>query len=185
MNHDEILKLTQEYGGRWAVCHAERILANIAAIAEGDSYDAETVWIAAHLHDWGGYAKWAQPGVDHLIRSMQVVPDFLAERSCPPDLAKAIMECIEFHHGGPSGRSIESVLFTDADALDLLGAVGFARVFAMNYRNLEGGVVALKRYRDMSDAAITLPSTRRIAKPRIDELNAILASFESQTAGIY
>jgi len=92
---------------------------------------------------------------------------------------------VEFHHGGPAGRSIESVLFTDADALDLLGAVGFARVFAMNYRDLKGGVAALKRYRDMSDAAITLPAARRIAQPRIEELNRMIAAFETETGGIY
>jgi uncharacterized protein len=185
MDHHTIERLTREYGGDWAIFHAQRILANIAAIADGKAYDEEVVWVAAHVHDWGGYAKWAQPGVDHLVRSMQVVPGFLAEHSCQQEMAKAVMECVEFHHGGPAGRSIESVLFTDADALDLLGAVGFARVLAMNYRDLKGGVAALKRYRDMSDAAITLPAARRIAQPRIEELNRMIAAFETETGGIY
>lgn len=95
------------------------------------------------------------------------------------------MECIRFHHGGPAQRSFESLLFTDADALDLLGTVGVLRVFSMNFRDLRAAVTAAKRYRNMSDRAITLPATRKIADERLAELDQILARFEEQTGGVY
>jgi uncharacterized protein len=185
MDHDEILRLTGKCGGAWALCHAQRILATISRIAEQQSYDVEAIWIAAHLHDWGGYARWAVAGVDHAVRSVQVVREFLAARACPVDLAGRVLECIEFHHGGPPHRRFESTLFTDADALDLLGTVGVFRIIAMNGRDLRAGIAAIRRYRETSDRAITLPASRQIAKERLEETDRLLAKFEEETGGVY
>jgi len=102
-----------------------------------------------------------------------------------PAGADAGGEYVEFHHGGPAGRSPESVAFTDADALDLLGTVGVLRVFSMNHRDLRAAVAAVRRYRDISDRAITLPASRKIADERIRELESLLARFEEQTGGTY
>jgi hypothetical protein len=63
--------------------------------------------------------------------------------------------------------------------------VGFARVFAMNHRDLRKGVASLRRHRDASDKAITLASSRRIAEPRMQELDRLLQSFEQETGGVY
>lgn len=185
MNHDEITNLTREYGGEWAIRHAERIINTVAALSDGAAYDHEAVWVAAHLHDWGGYPQWMKAGVDHAARSKRVAEDFLTERDCPPELTQKILDCIEFHHGGPADRCVESVLFTDADALDLLGTVGVLRVFSMNYRDLRAAVAAVKRYRDISDKAITLENSRKIAQARLQETDHLLARFEEQTGGVY
>lgn len=185
MNQEEIVNLTAQYGGQWAICHAQRILNTIAVISEGAACDSQVLWLAAHLHDWGGYPKWAVSGVDHAVRSAEVARSFLAERSCPQELARRVVECIEYHHGGPKERSIESILFTDADALDLLGTVGVLRVFAMNYRDLRSAVTAARRYRDISDRAITLPASRRLAISRLAETDRLLKDFEDQTDGVY
>lgn len=80
MDHTEITNLTQQFGGQWAIAHAQRILNNIAIIAEGKPYDLEAAWVAAYLHDWGGYPAWAVAGVDHALRSHQVAEQFLHER---------------------------------------------------------------------------------------------------------
>lgn len=169
MNHDEIIALTKEYGGGWAINHARRLLHLISLIDEGLEYDKEAVWLAAYLHDWGGYPKWALPEVEHFERSAEVAREFLAERGCEPELARLVVECIANHHGGDPDRSIESKLFTDADALDLLGACGVLRVFSMtaNARNLEAGLAAAKKYRDLSASIISLDRSRGIAEPRI------------------
>jgi HD superfamily phosphodiesterase len=117
VDRNEIVRLTEEYGGPWGLNHTRRLLRLIAIIGEGQSYDADVMWVAAHLHDWGGYAKWAQAGVDHALRSRQVAGTFLAERDYLPDEAQLILECIEFHHADNSVRSLEA-RFDDADALD-------------------------------------------------------------------
>ena len=100
LDHDEIARLTEEYGGAWGINHTRRLLALIDVIGAGQSYDAEAVWLAAHLHDWGAYKPWAQAGVDHAVRSREVAEQFLAERGCPPALAERVLECIALHHSG-------------------------------------------------------------------------------------
>lgn len=184
LDHKEIVQLTQEYGGDWGTNHTKRLLHLIPILADGREYNEEAVWLAAHLHDWGGYAQFAKPGVEHYDRSVQVVRDFLTERDCPEDLKALVLECIQFHHGGDPNRIIESRLFTDADALDLLGVCGFARCFAMVPRNLEGGLAAVKKYRDWSIKAISTDKGRELAEVRIKETEDLLKKFDGETFGL-
>lgn len=185
MQIEDIIQLTQEYGGDWAINHARRLLHMTRTLAQGQPYDEKVVELAAYLHDWGGYARWAEPGVDHVVRSVQVVGPFLEEHGFPAGQRAAVMECIERHHGGPAERRFESRLFTDADALDLLGLLGAARVFAMNPRNLRAGYEAVKMWRDKSIAALSLPQSRGIAERRLAETNAFLATFEEEAYGMF
>jgi HD superfamily phosphodiesterase len=67
-DRDEIVRLTEEYGGQWGINHTRRLLQLIAIIGEGLQYDQDVVWLAAHLHDWGAYGPWVQAGVDHAVR---------------------------------------------------------------------------------------------------------------------
>ena len=60
MDNDEIQRRTEEYGGEWGINHTRRILHLVSLIGEGRAHDSESVWLAAHLHDWGGYPKWAR-----------------------------------------------------------------------------------------------------------------------------
>lgn len=184
MNHEEISKLTLEYGAEWGVNHSERLIRLVSIIGEGIEYNREAIWLTAYLHDWGAYQPWIKPGMQHYDRSEEVAREFLTERGCPMDLMELVLECIKCHHGGNPNRSIESRLFTDADALDLLGIVGAARIFAMNPRNLQAGFDALKRYRDMSIKAISLDKTHEIAKKRIEETEQFIRAFEEETFGI-
>lgn len=185
MTHEELERLTHEYGGDWAINHAKRILHLVSLLGEGTDYDHEVIWVAAHIHDWGGYAKWAVPGVEHDVRSTEIAKTWLPENGYPEDFAQRVIECIEFHHGGDPSRSIESILFTDADALDIIGIAGTIKCFSMLHRNLAGGVAAAKKYRDLSIKAITLDASRKMAEKRLEETNALLSTFEEETFGYY
>ncbi|MCE5323553.1 HD domain-containing protein [bacterium] len=185
MNKEKIVELTYEYGGDWAVQHAERLIHLVALIGGGLEFDSDVIWLAAYLHDWGGYEKWTVPGVWHADRSREVAEEFLAEQGMSEEMKKVVLDCIQYHHGGPEDRCIESVLLTDADALDLLGALGMLRIFAMNPRNLKGGYEAAKKFRDMSTAAITLDKSHTIAADRIKETDNILELFEKESFGIF
>jgi len=125
----EIIRLTEQYGGQWGINHTRRLLHLISLIGEGQSYNTDTLWVAAYLHDWGGYAPWLQKGVDHVVRSKQVADTFLTEKGYPEEFKRLILECIEFHHSAGSDRSIEALLLRDADALDFLGVIGVLRDF--------------------------------------------------------
>lgn len=185
MNHDSIAKLTLEYGGEWAVQHSERLLHWVRLLGEGQDYDHEAVWLAAYLHDWGAYPAWAVEGVEHHLRSRQTAEAFLTAEACDPSLMHRVLECIEFHHGGPENRSLESVLFTDADALDLLGVIGTLRVFSMYPRNLRGALEAARRWRDGCMAAIRTEKARIIAETRRTETNELLRMFEEESFGLF
>jgi uncharacterized protein len=185
MDHEEITKLTLEYGGDWAINHSLRLLHLVSIIGEGMDYNEEAIWLAAYLHDWGGYTKWLQPGIEHYDRSVEVARDFLTEHGCPEDLKALVLEIIQYHHGGSSDRSIESKLFTDADMLDLQGVVGVLRIFSMVPRNLKGAIVAVKKYRDLCVTGASFPKTREIAQGRLQETEELLAKFEEETFGLY
>ena len=185
LDREEIARLTEEYGGQWGINHTRRLLRLIGIIAEGRQYNGEAVWIAAHLHDWGGYAAWKVDGVEHDVRSRQVAEEFLRSRSCPQELADLILECIEFHHGGDPNRSVESILLADADALDLLGVVGVLRTCCMVPRDLRGAYDAVARWRERETAAICLESTRKLAAKRVEEMDELMRVFEEETFGMF
>jgi uncharacterized protein len=185
INHEEIVRLTEEYGGQWGINHTRRLLHLISIIGEGIQYDHEIVWLAAHLHDWGGYSPWAQAGVDHALRSRQVAQDFLVEKGAPDELIQPVLECIESHHLGDPSRRIESILLSDADALDFLGAVGILRDFAKKPKDLREAYRTVKSRREKLPQMICLDKAKEIARRRIEHMDVILAAFEEETFGYY
>ncbi len=185
IDKDEIARLTEEYGGQWGLNHTRRLLHLISVIGEGQRYDPDVVWIAAYLHDWGGYSKWMQPGVDHALRSRQVAEAFWSERAYPVELLIPILECIEFHHGSDPGRRIEAVLLSDADALDFLGVVGVLRDFSKKpgdlrkaYETVQSRMVKLRQ-------SLCLEASKALAARRIERMQELLAHFEEETFGYF
>ncbi len=187
MNIDrkEIEQLTEEYGGAWGINHTRRLLELVTRIGEGLKYDAEAVWIAAHLHDWGAYAPWAEKGVDHALRSRQVAEDFLTERGCPAKRKALVLECIELHHAGGTQRSLESILLRDADVLDFLGSVGVLRDFSKNARDLRQACSISKGRREKLPGLLSLEKSKELAAQRIKEMDELFSWFEAETFGHY
>jgi uncharacterized protein len=185
IDRDEIIRLTEEYGGQWGINHTRRLLHLISMIGEGQEYNADAVWVAAHLHDWGGYAPWAQKGVNHALRSRRVAETFLVERGYPGNLIELVLECIEHHHSGDPTRSIESILLSDADALDFLGVVGVMRDFSKNPRDLRTGYEATRKRREKLPSMLCLKRSKEIAAQRIEQMDELLASFEADTFGCF
>jgi uncharacterized protein len=182
---DEIIRLTEEYGGQWAINHTRRLLHLISIIGEGQPYNAEAVWLAAHLHDWGGYRQWAQKGIDHALRSRQVAETFLVEREYPEDLVALVLECIEFHHSGDPERSLEAILLSDSDALDFLGVVGILRDFSKNPQDLRRAYEATRKRREKLPKLICLDKSKEIAAQRIKQMDDLLAAFEADSFGYF
>jgi uncharacterized protein len=185
LNHEEIVRLTEEYGGPWGINHTRRLLHLIGIIGDGRDYDREATWLAAHLHDWGAYNAWAQPGVDHAIRSRQVADVFLAQRNCRPTLAGLVLECIEFHHQGSPERSIEAQLLSDADALDFLGVMGILRDFSRNPKDLRRACQDVQRHRQKLPGVLCLPQSQALAAPRIEIMDAVMAAFAGDSFGYF
>jgi uncharacterized protein len=183
IDRDAIIRLTEEYGGRWGINHTRRLLQLIAIIGEGLTYDADVLWIAAHLHDWGAYPPWAIDGVDHALRSTQVAHMFLMEQDCPPDLIQPIVDCIGFHHQAGVHPRIEAILLRDADALDFLGVVGILRDFSKTPRDLRKAYEIVQRRRATLPHMLHLEQAKAIAADRIQRMDAVLAAFTDETFG--
>jgi len=180
---DEIARLTESYGGVWGINHTHRLLSLVEVIGEGLDYNTEAVWLAAHLHDWGAYAPWAQKDVDHVQRSLQVVETFLTEHACPAELKALVLECIAFHHQSGSNHSLEAILLRDADVLDFLGAVGVLRDFSKNPKDMRLAYQSVKKRREKLPAILTLEKAKLLAAERLQHMDTLLAWFEVESSG--
>jgi uncharacterized protein len=184
-DREEIARLTEAYGGQWGINHTRRLLQLISLIGEGCTYDADVVWLAAHLHDWGAYSHWAQEGVDHAARSTQVAGPFLREKGFSEGVVAAVLECIENHHKAGDGWKIEALLLRDADALDFLGVIGVLRDFSKKPGDLRKGYDTVVRRKEQLEKVICLKKAKEIAAERIRETEQILASFREESFGYY
>jgi uncharacterized protein len=182
---EELVRLTREYGGEWGINHTQRLLRLVEIIAEGLEYDRELVWVAAHLHDWGGYGAWIQPGVDHALRSGEVAHEYLEQRGYPQDWIRAVVLCIDTHHQGGRDRPIEAQLLSDADALDFLGVVGILRDFAKKPKTMREAFDTTQKRKAKLPAQLCLEKSRQIAAQRVQEMEHVLKRFEEESFGCY
>lgn len=185
MDRAQIARLTEEHGGTWGINHTRRLLKLVEHISQGLTFNTEAIWIAAHMHDWGAYAPWAQKGVDHVLRSGQVAGEFLAAHGCAPDLQALVLECIALHHTAGADRSLEAVLLRDADALDFLGVIGALRDFSKNPRNLRGAFDQVQKRREQVPALLQLESARATGAQRLRQMDALLKEFEAESFGCF
>ena len=181
----ELERLTEEYGGPWGINHTRRLLRLIGIIGEGKAYDDDALWVAAHLHDWGGYGHWARPGVDHALRSRQVAEPFLLERGYSPEAMNLILECIEFHHADNATRRREVQLLSDADALDFLGVVGVLRDFSKNAKDLRQAYDISRKRRSKLPGLLCLAASKALAVQRLADMDALLAKLEADSFGCF
>lgn len=185
IDRDEMVRLTEEYGGQWALNHVRRLLNLIADIGEDQTYNQDAVWVAAYLHDWGAYAPWAQEGVHHALRSKEVIATFLAERNYPDDFSALVLECIELHHDYTAPKSIEAILLSDADGLDFLGTVGVLRDISKHSRDLRQGIVVSQKRRNTIPEQLVLARSQALARERVAQMDDLYQQFEENTFGCF
>ena len=186
-DRNEIARLTEEYCGVWGMNHTRRLLKLVEKLAGDKPYDHEVLWVAAHLHDWGDYKPWAEPGVDHVERSVEVADPLLAGYGCSEPVRSHILECIA-HHASPGtdrGISREAMLLHDADVLDFLGAVGVLRDFSKNPRDLRAGYKAVSKRRTELPQTLFLPESAELALSRLREMDEFVAAFEAGSFGYF
>jgi HD superfamily phosphodiesterase len=94
----DINQMTLKVGEEWAINHTKRLIELIKHIGANMPYDAYIIELAAYLHDWGACPTYLQKGIEHAIRSRQVVE---AEIVPYLDLTSAqkttLLETIELH----------------------------------------------------------------------------------------
>ena len=170
MTLDDIIQMTFNVGESWAVAHAQRLLALIQEIGQGVPYDARVLTLAAYLHDWGAFPRYLEKGVEHALRSRQVVEvEILPLLDLTLPAQEILLEAIELHdyRDTRTPRSTEALLLREADMLEFLGMIGMAREFARGPKDV---AVCYRRILDRRagiEERFTLPRAQEIAEIRL------------------
>lgn len=184
---DDIVQMTFQAGEGWATAHARRLMELIQVIGQNAAYDAQVLTLAAYLHDWGAFPRYLEKGVDHALRSRQVVEaEILPRLDISPDAGQILLEAIELHdyrdHRQP--KSAEALLLREADMLEFLGMIGMAREFARGPKDV---AVCYRRILDRRvgiEARLSLPRAREIAQTRLERMSQCLDWLLEESFGI-
>ncbi len=117
----------------WGYSHSVRdyALARELAAADQVSLDDDVLFAAAYLHDIAAFAPWEDPKVDHSDVGARVIDSVLKGSGFPMEKIDAVRGAIRTHMYYREPLGPEALYLHDADALDWLGAIGVARVFAL------------------------------------------------------
>jgi HD superfamily phosphodiesterase len=184
---DDVVQMTLRDGENWALAHAQRLLELIRQIGADLPYDAHVMELATYMHDWGAFPAYIQKGVEHAIRSRQVVESEILPRL---DLTAAqkeiLLEAVELHdyRDTRQTRSNEALLLREADMLEFLGMMGMARDLARGPRNVQ---VCYRRIQDRRygiQGRFTLPRAQKIAEIRLERMGQCLQWLYEESFGI-
>ena len=117
----------------WGYSHCVRDyeLARELAAADKVTLDDDVLFAAAYLHDIAAFAPWEKPDLDHQDVGAQVVGKILTDMGFPAAKLEAVRGAIRTHMYDRDPVGPEALYLHDADALDWLGAIGVARIFAL------------------------------------------------------
>jgi uncharacterized protein len=191
----KVAGLTEEYGGEYAIQHAQRLIRIVETIAGKTPYDSEAIWLAAHMHDWGTFPRWSREDLSHSARSHQLAEETLRKLKCPAPTMERALEAIQYHHGGADERCIEAILLRDADALDGMGVMGVLREFASIPTETAGCYTLPAGWgmRGAYDRAVMrlennpgmlrLPESKRLAREKATRMKAVLDDLDRESFG--
>lgn len=169
----------------WGVRHSERnyVLGMTLAEAEGLNVDADVLFAAAFLHDWGGIEPFASRGVDHAVRSVELAEPFLTDAGFPMEKFPAVRAAILGHMYDKEPEGSEAVVLHDADALDFLGALGAARLLAAtaDRPDYDQALGRIERFAVDIPPRLKTAAARDMATQRIAVMTDFLAEVRRET----
>jgi uncharacterized protein len=178
-------QLIFECGGEYGLNHGKRLIALVDLISDKKPYNKDIVLFCAYTHDLGAFKKYAIDGVDHAVRSREVVEGLLSDYDFPEEDKLIILEVIENHHRKDPGKSYEALLFRDADALDFLGLIGISRDFSRTPFDLKKAFQSIKRHRNDLASIVELDSAKAILQERLIEMDNFIKVFEKESMTFY
>lgn len=182
----DIVQMTQRFGEDWAVAHAKRLIELVKQISVDVPYDSHVMELATYMHDWGAFLVYAQKGVEHAIRSRQVVEaEILPHLDLMSTQKDILLETIELHdyRDMRPTQSNEALLLREADMLEFLGMIGMARDFARGPRNVETCYKRILSHRDNIQGRFTIPSAQDIAEVRFERMKQCLSWLKEESFG--
>ena len=179
-NFDLIREKTAEYGGTYGLEHSLRIIRLVNCLAKGRSYNEDVIAFCAYFHDFGAYPKFLEAGKDHVVRSMEIMEEHIKLYSFSHDEVDLIRETVSSHHSKETPKSIEAILFRDADALDFLGYMGIARNLMRFGKDFQKALEAIRRHRATLPGNLHEEEAREMAKARLEEMDAFLSGLDAE-----
>jgi hypothetical protein len=172
----------------WGVSHSVRDydLARSLAAEDHVGLDDDVLYAAAFLHDVAAFAPYRKPGVDHSDEGARIVGDLLRGTGFPMAKIDAVRNAIRTHMYYREPVGPEATYLHDADALDWLGAIGVARVFALvdpNGGSPDGpdAVRMLQGYLAKVPPRIISPAGRARRTGRVRELERFLRELGAES----
>jgi len=159
--------------------HSYRTYHLARQVGEDTDYDDQILHAACFLHD-------IERMVDHPRGSAEKARAILTETGFPAGKVTAVADAIVSHLPGGDPQSVEARLLHDADLLDSIGAVGFARLsigafFWHHYRSLEQ-IIGMVEAELANAEDFIYPKARELARDKkaflckaIDQLKKELA----------
>jgi HD superfamily phosphodiesterase len=183
---DDIIQRTHEIGDDWALAHAKRLLELVRQIGADLPYDLRIIEFAAYMHDWGAFPKYIQKGVEHAIRSRQVVSlEILPYLDLTAKQKMILLETIELHdYRDPRPpQSNEALLLREADMLEFLGMIGMAREFARGPKNVDPSYKRILSRRYGIQGRFRIPAAQAIAQIRLQRMEEALGWLLEESFG--
>ena len=181
---DAMRKMIQQYakdltGGSFASGfeHSYRVYHLTREIGEGLAYDDDVLHAACFLHD-------VEMSAGHPKSSADKAEAILHETGFDPDKIPLVAEAILHHMPGGRPESTEAKLLFDANLLDSIGAVGFARLSVggflwYQYKTMPE-IVEYLRKELAHTSRLHFPRSREMAKEKIAFTRAALEQFERE-----
>jgi uncharacterized protein len=172
--------------------HQPRLYALTQQIGAGHRYDDDVVFAAAWVHDLGVFVghRPEDPDAlacwDNVAYAIERAPEVLHETGFPPEKVGAVLEVIRTHQPAAHPTSMEGMILRDADILEQLGAIGVLRTVCKigrdtRFPTFTQAVESLRRALATLPAQIRLDTTRALAAPKIQRLEAFLTAIDAES----
>jgi uncharacterized protein len=130
---NEIRKQTAQYfkHSHHDKYHVERVYNLAIRLAHEEKADIDTVKAAVLLHDIARAQEDEGTINDHANEGAKMAQKILNEVNFPKQKIPNVVHCIETHRFRKrlAPKTLEAKILQDADRLDIIGAIGIARVF--------------------------------------------------------
>ena len=112
--------------------HVERVYNLAVRLAQMEGADLDIVKAAVLLHDIARAMEDEGAICDHASEGAKLARRILKETGFPKDRIDDVAHCIKTHRfrNNSVPESLEAKILQDADRLDIIGAIGIARVIA-------------------------------------------------------
>ncbi|MGN6555061.1 MAG: HD domain-containing protein [Verrucomicrobiota bacterium] len=174
--------------------HQPRLYKLTQQVGAGQVYDDDIVFAAVWLHDLGVFVGHrpeepeALAAWDCVAYAMKQTPAVLTERGFPPEKIPAVVEAIRTHQPSASPANVEGLILRDADILEQLGAVSILRTICKigrdtRFQTFPDALRLLRKNVEALPSQLRLVSSRKLAEPRLQALQAFLSAAEAEGAG--